>query len=292
MIEKKAYAKINLFLDIENLRSDGYHNIRSIMQTVDWYDTIQVEKKKIDGIKIACNDKKVPTDSSNIVFRAAKAFFNALEINEGILINIKKEIPMSAGMAGGSADGAATLEALNELYGFPFTTEQLVDIGKNIGADIPFCILGGTKKISGIGEIIENCPQMPNCYIVCAKMTDTGVSTPQAYKELDNIYCDFVGYNYNKQSYDGMVSSIEEKDINNICKHMFNIFEEAIAVEHSSVNAIKNLMKKHGAAKAMMSGSGPSVFGIFTDEEKANTACNELVKKGAKAKVCNPISKF
>lgn len=291
MIEKKAYAKINLFLDIENLRNDGYHNIKSIMQTVDWYDTIQVEKNKTDGIKIICDDKKIPTDSSNIVFRAAKAFMNELEINEGILINIKKNIPISAGMAGGSADGAATLEALNELYSFPLTPEQLVDIGKNIGADIPFCILGGTKKISGIGEIIEDCPQIPKCYIVCAKMTDSGVSTPQAYRELDNIYCDFVGYNYNKKNYDGIISAIDEKNIDKICEHMFNIFEEAIAVEHSSVNKIKTLMKKHGAIKSMMSGSGPSVFGIFTDKERANSLCDELIKKGAKAKVCVPISK-
>lgn len=291
MIEKKAYAKINLFLDIENLRNDGYHNIKSIMQTVDWYDVIKVEKGGFDGIKIVCDNKKIPTDSSNIVFRAAKAFMNELDINEGILIHIQKNIPISAGMAGGSADGAATLEALNELYDFPFSPSQLIDIGKNIGADIPFCILGGTKKISGIGEIIEDCEQMPSCFIVCAKMTDTGVSTPQAYKELDNIYCDFVGYNYSKEKFDGLVSAIGQKSIDGVCEHMFNIFEEAIAVEHSSVNQIKNLMKKHGAHKAMMSGSGPSVFGIFTDEKKANTLCDELIKKGAKAKVCVPITK-
>jgi len=122
-------------------------------------------------------------------------------------------------------------------------------------------------------------------------MTDTGVSTPQAYRELDNIYCDFVGYNYSKKKYESITSAIEEKNINKICEHMFNIFEEAIAVEHSSVNQIKNLMKKHGALKAMMSGSGPSVFGIFTKEDAAKALCDELQKSGAKAKVCIPITK-
>lgn len=291
MIEKKAYAKINLFLDIENLRNDGYHNIKSVMQTIDWHDVIKVEKSTFDGIKIVCDNKKIPTDSSNIVFRAAKSFLNELDINDGILIHIQKNIPISAGMAGGSADGAATLEALNELYDFPFTTLQLINIGKNIGADIPFCILGGTKKISGIGEIVEDCGTMPNCFIVCAKMTDTGVSTPQAYRELDNIYCDFVGYNYSKEKFDELISAIDQKNLDGVCEHMFNIFEEAIAVEHSSVNKIKNLMKKHGAQKAMMSGSGPSVFGIFTDEKKASALCDELIKNGANAKVCVPITK-
>lgn len=291
MIEKRAYAKINLFLDIENLRNDGYHNIKSIMQTVDWFDVIQVEKSISDNIKITCDNKKIPTDSSNIVFRVARAFLNELNVNEGINIRIQKNIPMSAGLAGGSADGAATLEALNELYGFPFNTEQLVSIGKNIGADIPFCILGGTKMISGIGEIMEECSQMPDCFIVCAKMTENGVSTPQAYKELDNIYCDFVGYKYSADKLKKILNAMSENNISDMCRNMFNIFEEAIAVEHSSVNQIKNIMKKSGAVHAMMSGSGPSVFGIFTNKDQADAVCDELIKKGAKAKVCIPINK-
>ena len=166
-----------------------------------------------------------------------------------------------------------------------------LQIGKNIGADIPFCILGGTKKISGIGEIMEECSQMPECFIVCAKMTESGVSTPQAYKELDNIYCDFVGYRYSKDKFDNILAAIEEKNIEEMCKNMFNIFEEAIAVEHSSVNFIKNVMKKNGAHQSMMSGSGPSVFGIFTNKDQANAVCNELIKKGSMAKVCVPVTK-
>ena len=291
MIEKKAYAKINLFLDIEKLRDDGYHNIKSIMQTIDWYDVIQVKKGIHEGIKITSNDRKLPTDSSNIVYRVTKAFLNELDINEGIEIYVEKSIPVSAGMAGGSADGAATLEALNELYGFPFSVDDLVRIGKSIGADIPFCIRGGTKEISGIGDIMTDCAKMPKCFILCAKMSDTGVSTPQAYKELDNIYCDFVGYNYSKEKLDSLIDAMAQKNIEAMCASMFNIFEEAIAIEHVSVNQIKNIMKKHGAIKAMMSGSGPSVFGIFTKESAAASACKVLKGMGARAKICRPIQK-
>ena len=290
-IEKKAYAKINLFLDIENLRNDGYHNIKSIMQTVDWFDIIRVSRFYEEGIKITCSNRNIPTDSSNIVFRVTKAFFNELDIYEGILIDIEKNIPLSAGMAGGSADGAATLEALNELYGNPFSTDELIKIGKDVGADIPFCILGGTKIIGGIGEIITDCHSVPKCFIVCAKNSNTGVSTPQAYKELDNIYCDFVGYKYSKDKFDLMLEAIEKKDVHGICANMFNIFEEAIAVEHSSVNKIKKTMMDHGAIKAMMSGSGPSVFGIFTEYDQAEKAQKQLLKMGAITKICKPITK-
>ncbi len=291
MVEKKAYAKINLFLDIESRRDDGYHNIKSIMQTIDWYDVIRVNLITHDGIKISSNDKRVPTDSSNIVYRAAKAFFGKLGYSDGISIEIEKSIPMSAGMAGGSADGAATLEALNEIYGFPFSVEELIQIGKDVGADIPFCVMGGTKLISGIGEIIEDCGIIPDCYILCAKHSNIGVSTPMAYKELDNIYSDFVGYKYSKAKLDNIIKAIKDKRINEICGSMFNIFEEAIAADHASVKEIKTIMLNNGAKKAMMSGSGPSVFGIFTDYDNATKACDELQETGAAVKVCKPISK-
>ena len=291
MTEKNAYAKINLFLDIESRRTDGYHNIKSIMQTVDWYDVVKVEKTQSDGIKITSDDKSIPTDSSNIVYRVAKAFLCELDCHEGIAIDIQKNIPVSAGMAGGSADGAATLEALNELFDYPFSTEELIDIGKNIGADIPFCLVGGTKIISGIGEIIEHCADMPECFIVCAKQGDSGVATPQAYKDLDDKYDGFWDYKYNKTKLDAMVAAIERKDIKGVCKNAFNIFEKVIEKEHVSVNKLKNTMKSGGAELTMMSGSGPSVFGIFYDIKKAEKTLSALFKGGAKAKICKPISK-
>ena len=291
MTEKRAYAKINLFLDIESRRTDGYHNIKSIMQTVDWYDVVKVEKTKNEGIKITSDDKSLPTDSSNIVYRVAKAFLCELDRHDGIAIDIQKNIPVSAGMAGGSADGAATLEALNELFDYPFSTQELIEIGKNIGADIPFCLVGGTKITSGIGEIIEPCADMPQCFIVCAKQGENGVATPQAYKELDDKYDGFWNYEYNKSKLDAMIAAIERKDIKELCNNTFNIFEEVIVKEHASVNRLKKIMKSASAETSMMSGSGPSVFGIFTDLKKAEKALEALLKCGAKAKICKPISK-
>lgn len=291
MTEKRAYAKINLFLDIESRRTDGYHNIKSIMQTVDWYDVIKVEKTQSDGIRITSDDKSIPIDSSNIVYRVAKSFLCELDCHDGIAIDIQKNIPISAGMAGGSADGAATLEALNELFDYPFSVEELIELGKNIGADIPFCLVGGTKITSGIGEIIEPCADMPECFIVCAKQGNNGVATPQAYKELDNKYDGFWNYKYNKLKLDTIITAIERKDIKEICKNTFNIFEEVIAKEHVSVNKLKKIMKSGGALSSMMSGSGPSVFGIFTDFKKAEKTLDSLLKCGAKARICKPISK-
>lgn len=291
MTEKKAFAKINLFLDVESRRTDGYHNIKSVMQTVDWFDVIKVSCSSSDGIQITSSDKNVPTDSSNIVFRVAKAFFCRLGSSHGINIEIEKHIPMSAGMAGGSADGAATLEALNEIFGFPFSTDELIDIGKDVGADIPFCIVGGTKIISGIGEMIESCAEMPDCYIVCAKHNFGAVSTPQAYKLLDDKYDGFYERCYNSNSFEAMISALENQSIDGVCGTVYNIFEEVVAAEQSSVNKLKKIMRSNGAEVALMSGSGPSVFGIFKSLEKAEKANAALEACGAKSKVCRPISK-
>lgn len=291
MIEKKAYAKINLFLDIESLRSDGYHNIKSIMQTIDWFDTIQVEDTLSKDIKIICNDDRVPLGSTNTVYKVAKAFIDELKSDAGILIRIQKNIPLSAGMAGGSADAAATLKALNALYHFPLSSNQLINIGKKIGADIPFCLIGGTQKVGGIGDVVEECKPMPECFIVCAKMQNSNVSTCQAYKKLDNVYCNFLQYQYNKQAYENIISCLDENNIDDICENMFNIFEEIISTENQSVNQIKKLMKEYGAKNAMMSGSGPSVFGIFNDRKAADTICSKLIESGSESKVCIPINK-
>ena len=291
MTEKKAYAKINLFLDIESRRTDGYHNIVSVMQTVDWYDVVRVAKAEGEGIYIRSNDENVPTDSSNIVFRAAKAFLNKLNISQGISIEIEKNIPISAGMAGGSSDGAATLEGLNELFGFPFSTEDLISIGKELGADIPFCIVGGTKLAGGIGEIIEDAPLIPDCFIVCAKQGDDRVSTPEAYKALDDKYDGFYDRSFDRDRLDDVLGALAQKDIDGVCKSVFNIFEEVIIPNHKSVSALKQQMLDGGAKAALMSGSGPSVFGFFTEVEKAQIICENLKNQNVNARVCKPINK-
>ena len=292
MITKKAYGKINIFLDIDSRKSNGYHNIKSIMQTVDWYDTVKVQKNSGREIVIKCNTPDVPCDSSNIAYKVAKAFLDKIGIHCGITVEIEKNIPMAAGMAGGSADGAATLEALNELLGFPLTFEELVSLSKNIGADIPFCLAGGTKLISGIGEIIETVEgDFPDCYILCAKRDCAFVSTPSAYKKLDEIYGNFSKYSYHQDLLKCILDGIKESRIENVASSMYNIFEEVSSGAEAKIEQIKSTMIKCGALGAMMSGSGPSVFGIYSNKQNAEAACNALTNMGIRARVCKPVSK-
>ena len=292
MIEKKAYGKINIFLDVDSRRSDGYHNIKSIMQTVDWYDTVKVQKNSEQGIVVKCNNPNVPCDSSNIVYKVAKAFLDKIGIRCGITVEIEKNLPLAAGMAGGSSDGAATLEALNELFGFPLSLEELVLLTRNIGADIPFCLVGGTKLISGIGDIIEDVEgDFPDCYILCAKRDCDFVSTPAAYKKLDDIYGDFLKYSYHQELLKGVLTGIKENSIETVISSMYNVFEEISSETETKTEQIKYTMLQNGALGAMMSGSGPSVFGIYSNKQEAEAAGNVLLNMGIRARVCKPISK-
>lgn len=289
MIDIKAYAKINLFLDIESRREDGYHNIKSVMQSVDWYDVIKISKSYSDlSINIKSNNKLVPIDSSNIVYKITKAFLKKCNINSGIDIYIEKNIPISAGMAGGSSDGAATLKGLNKLFGEPLSLDELIDMAKSIGADIPFLLIGGTKIVKGIGDIIESCHDIPECYFVCAKDDSACVSTPNAYKTLDKIYNNFNCYTPNDK-FNKMINSLNISDLHGVGDNLFNIFEPVIKSKEKSVSIIKDILIKNGAINSIMSGSGPSVFGIFDNINSANIASNELNKLGINAKACKPV---
>lgn len=291
-VKKKAYGKINLFLDIEERRNDGYHNIMSVMQTVDWCDTVSVSKNNDPEIKVISSNSGIPCDSSNIAYKVAKVFFEKLGIAPAVTIEIEKNIPIAAGMAGGSADGAATLEALNELFDSPFSQKDLILMSQNIGADIPFCLVKGTKLISGIGEIIENIEgSFPECFILCAKPNNVNISTPAAYRELDSVYRNFVGYSYEKNKLENLLMGIREENIEKITASMYNIFEKTQSAIDADVATIKSTMLKYGALGAMMSGSGPSVFGIFSDEAKANSACEFFKRNNIIARSCRPTRK-
>ncbi|MBQ7294093.1 MAG: 4-(cytidine 5'-diphospho)-2-C-methyl-D-erythritol kinase [Clostridia bacterium] len=291
-VKKKAYGKINLFLDIEERRNDGYHNIMSVMQTVDWCDTVSVSKNNDPEIKVISSNSGIPCDSSNIAYKVAKVFFEKLGIAPAVTIEIEKNIPIAAGMAGGSADGAATLEALNELFDSPFSQKDLILMSQNIGADIPFCLVKGTKLISGIGEIIENIEgSFPECFILCAKPNNVNISTPAAYRELDSVYRNFVGYSYEKNKLENLLMGIREENIEKITASMYNIFEKTQSAIDADVATIKSTMLKYGALGAMMSGSGPSVFGIFSDEAKANSACEFFKRNNIIARSCRPTTK-
>lgn len=267
MIEK-AYAKINLTLDVTGKRADGYHEIRTVMQSVSLCDTISVERA--EEITVSANKKAIPADKSNLAYIACEKFFEAAGIRGGANVYIKKHIPVAAGLAGGSTDAAAVLRALNRLYKTGFSTEELCEIGASFGADIPYCVRGGTALCEGIGEVITVLPKLPRLNIVIS-IGGEGMSTPVMYAEIDK-----------RQSLpnidtDGMVRAIQAQNISGIVARLGNVFEEICAEKRPFVSAIKALMLKNGALGAAMSGSGPSVFGVFSNKTAAE-ACAKLLK--------------
>ena len=287
---ENAYAKINLYLDVTGIRDNGYHNIKSIMQTVSLCDTVTVEAEDTVAndteITLTCSEPAVPTGEKNIAYKAALAFFREADIaSYKCKIHIEKRIPMEAGLAGGSTDAAAVLRLLNKLYGYPFDTEKLCAIGAKLGADVPFCITGGTYLCEGIGEVLTHMPPMPGCYIVVARGGE-GVSTPVAYGLVDDKW----DRDFTKSGgdFDALSSSLSDEDINGITDAMYNIFEGVILPSHSVASKLKEIMLDCGAVGAMMSGSGPSVFGVFDSEEKAKKAADKASSM-AKAFVCRPV---
>lgn len=287
-ISVEAYAKINLFLDIESLREDGYHNIISHMQSVTLHDTVHVEREESGEreISVLCDNSDVPCDKSNLVYKAADIFPR----NIGkVKIEIEKRIPMAAGLAGGSADAAATLIALNSLCEEPMSKDELKAIGIKLGADVPFCIEMGACIARGTGELLENTVPMPHFPIVIARMGE-GMSTPYAYKALDKKYDSFKNY-LPKTDKLAIITNGDNVDIYEYSKGLFNIFEEVVEAERPAVTSLKQLLIDNGAVAAMMSGSGTSVFGIFKDEEDAKRAEASAISAGAFAAVCYPYCK-
>ena len=284
-----AFAKINLYLDIVGKRDDGYHDILSIMQNINLCDIIKITKNENSEIKIICSKQELITKpEENLAYRAAKMFFEEYFVeNAGVIIELEKRIPISAGMAGGSADAAATLRALNKLFGNPFSKEKLCEIGKKIGADVPFCIVGGTQIASGIGEKLKQTKGLEHCFIVAACGKDA-ISTPTAYKKLDERFNNFSNYKWGK-GFDELVEYLAKGDIVTASNFMFNVFEE-ITNENSSVRKIKSILTKHGSKFSMMSGSGPSVFGIFYNKADADNANRDLLCEDITSYVCEPIN--
>ena len=279
----KVAAKINLMLDILKRLENGYHSLFMIMQSVDLYDTITVEKNNENKIIIKCDTDGVPCNEKNIAYKCAKAFFDACNIKEqGITIEIEKNIPMAAGTAGGSADGAGVLYCLNKIYKINLTTTELAEIGAKVGADIPFSLTGGTAIALNTGNVIAPVKDLPECYIVLCK-PDQDVSTPEAYAQFDALsrvrHLDRVA----------MIEAVASGDYENICNYCGNVFEQAVEVPKRP--HIKGVMRKCGADACCMSGSGPTVFGLFTDKEKAEDCYNKLSKKYDSVYLCKPANK-
>ena len=290
ILKSKAYAKINLYLDVTGIRDNGYHNIKSIMQTVDLHDEITVESldaaEITEQIELTCSDPAVPTGEKNIAYKAALAFFREAGITSySCRIHIGKHIPMEAGLAGGSTDAAAVLRLLNKLYDEPFDTDGLCRIGTRLGADVPFCICGGTYLCEGIGEVLTPLPSMPDCHIVVARGGD-GVSTPAAYGLIDEKW----NRDFTKPGgdYDTLSAALDRGDLCGMADSMYNIFEDVILPTHSVASRLKEIMTECGAVGAMMSGSGPSVFGIFESSKDAEKAADKA-EEIARSFVCKPV---
>lgn len=277
----KAAAKINLMLDILKKLDNGYHSLFMIMQSVDLYDIVSVEKNNEHKIIIKCDVEGVPCNEKNIAYKCAVAFFDALSIlDRGITISIEKKIPMAAGTAGGSADGAAVIYCLNSIYNTKLSDRELCEIGAKVGADIPFSLVGGTAIALSTGTVIAPVKDLSECYIVLCK-PEQDVSTPEAYAQFDALnrvrHLDRIS----------MIDAVTDGDYDKICSLCGNVFEQAVEVPKRP--HIKGIMRKCGADACVMSGSGPTVYGLFKDETKANNAYEKLAKNYNNVFICKPV---
>ena len=265
----QAFAKINLGLDVLGKREDGYHEVRMIMQTIRMYDQLDMRKSEEPGIHLTTNKKYIPVDENNLVWRAAKLMMDTCGIMEGVSIHLHKVIPVAAGMAGGSSDAAATLVGMNRLFHCGLSKEKLMELGVQIGADVPYCVLRGTALAEGIGEKLTVLPPMPDCWILIGK-PGISVSTKYVYTTLD-LNTDTV-----HPDIDGMKKALEDGNLYGITERMGNVLQDVTIPAYPEVERIKEQMKTLGAVNAMMSGSGPTVFGLFDDREKAKQAYARL----------------
>lgn len=272
IITQKAYAKINLGLDVIKRREDGYHEVKMIMQNIGIHDILTFQKQD-QGITLKIDRAELPTNEENLVYRTAKLIMEEYEITEGVKITLKKHIPIAAGLAGGSTDAAATLKGMNELFNLKMTQERMKELGVKIGADVPYCIVGGTALAEGIGEQLTPLPSAPKAIVLVAK-PDISVSTKFVY---DHLRADEIRFH---PDIDGMVKSISHRELAGIAERLGNVLETVTAVEYPVIDEIKGFMMECGASNALMSGSGPTVFGIFASQEEAADAFLQLKKTG------------
>lgn len=271
-ITRKAYAKINLGLDVLRRREDGYHEVKMIMQTVDIWDVLTFRRSDEKGIVLTVNKEELPTSKDNLIYRAAELVMQQYGIEDGVMISLEKNIPIAAGMAGGSTDAAAVFHGLNELFALEMTLEEMQKLGVKIGADVPYCIMGGTALSEGIGEILNPLPALPECILVIAK-PDINVSTKFVY---ENLHANELKEH---PDIDGMIEAIRMQSLSGITKRMGNVLETVTVKEYPVIDALKDLMKQAGAENALMSGSGPTVFGIFKEKTDAEEAARLIKEK-------------
>lgn len=264
-ITLKALAKINLGLDVLGRRENGYHDVRMVMQTIYLYDNVTITKTEETGIQVECNLFYLPVDENNIAYKAAKLLMDEFNIQEGVRIVLDKHIPVAAGLAGGSANAAAVLVGMNRLFSLGLSQQELMERGVSLGADVPYCVMRGTVLAEGIGEILTPLPPLPKCYVLIAK-PGISVSTKTVYEKLDSK--ELVEH----PNIDAILEGLDKQDLRKVAASMGNVLETVTIGDYPIIEEIKDVMKDAGALNAMMSGSGPTVFGIFDEQAKAKEA--------------------
>lgn len=269
----KALAKINLGLDVLGRRDNGYHDVRMVMQTIYLYDHVTMKKTESEGIQLETNLFFLPVDETNIAYKAAKLLMDEFQIKEGVHITLEKHIPVSAGMAGGSSNAAAVLVGMNRLFSLGLSRKELMERGVRLGADVPYCIMRGTALAEGIGEELSPLPPLPKCHVLIAK-PGISVSTKVVYEKLDSKPIE------DHPDIDCIIEGLEKQDLVQVANSMGNVLERVTIDDYPVIEEIKNVMKDAGALSAMMSGSGPTVFGLFDDRQTAKKAYDMIRKSG------------
>ncbi len=271
-LDLKALGKINLGLDVLGRRENGYHDVRMVMQTVYLYDQIRLEKKRDPGVSIFTNLYYLPVNENNLAYQAAELLREEFGIKDGVKITLDKHIPVAAGMAGGSADAATVLFGMNRMFALGLTQQELMERGVKLGADVPYCIMRGTVLAEGIGEELTPLSPMPRCYVLIAK-PPVSVSTKLVYEKLDSHEI------AQHPDIDGIIEGLKKQDLSLTASCMSNVLEKVTIEEYPVIEEIKEVMKREGALNAMMSGSGPTVFGLYDDKRKARNAAFRIKER-------------
>lgn len=282
-IYEGAFAKVNLTLDVLGKRPDGYHDLKSVMQTISIRDDIEIDIGTQKPWALHCTNDSIPEDETNLAWKAAKAFFDATKLDpDGIEIRITKRIPSEAGLGGGSADAAAVLRALNRYYNNPFSVLALAELGASVGSDVPFCTLCGTAMVEGRGERLRKLPDMPDCFFVVCK-PDFSSSTPALYKQIDEKEI------AHRPDHKAMESALLAGDLGAVATNLVNVFDPIVTQDHLEINYIKSIFNSYGSVGQQMTGSGSAVFGITTSFEHAAVICNMLKENYPQVFIAKPV---
>lgn len=278
-----AYAKLNLTLDVLGKREDGFHDIKSIMQTISIRDDVEIDIGTGKPWRLLCSMEGIPTDDRNLAWKAAKVYCEAMNKDpDGIEIRITKRIPVEAGLGGGSADAAAVLRALNRHYGNPLSVLALAELGAQVGSDVPFCVVCGTAMAEGRGEKLRRLPDMPDCIFVVCK-PDFSVSTPVLYQKIDEVAVP------KHPDHGAMENALLAGDLRKVAENVYNVFDPVVTQEHLELNYIKSLFHQYGAISYQMTGSGSAVFAIVSEFEVAAVICNMLKENYPQVFICKPV---